>query len=120
VEDRGPIHADVIVITEMQEFFFGELSAVVGNDTIRDPETKNDVLDEIHDLLGADFSQGFRFDPLSKLIDRDEQVGKAPGAFLKGPRRSRPPHDEGPDNGDRLELLGWDVNLSSKILASPT
>jgi hypothetical protein len=38
---------------------------------------ENDVLDEIHDLLGADFSQGLRLDPLSKFIDRDEQVGQA-------------------------------------------
>jgi hypothetical protein len=51
---------------------------------------ENDVLDEIHDVLGADFSQGLRLDPLSKFIDRDEQVGQAPHAFLKGPRKSRP------------------------------
>jgi hypothetical protein len=72
VGDRGPVHADVIVITEIQEFFSGELSAVVGNDRVRNPEMKNDVLDEIHDLLRANFSQGLRLDPLSKFIDHDE------------------------------------------------
>jgi hypothetical protein len=33
---------------------------------------ENDVQDEIHGLLGANFSQGLRLDPLSKFIDRDE------------------------------------------------
>jgi hypothetical protein len=51
------------------------VSAVVSDDRVRDPETKNDVLDEIHDLLGANFSQGLHLDPLSKFIDRNEQVG---------------------------------------------
>jgi hypothetical protein len=35
---------------------------------------KNDVLDEIYSLHGANFSQGLRVDPLSKRIDHDEQV----------------------------------------------
>jgi hypothetical protein len=38
VGDCGPIHVDVIVITEIKEFFSGELSAIVGNDRLRDPE----------------------------------------------------------------------------------
>jgi hypothetical protein len=36
---------------------------------------ENDVLDEIHDLLGANFNQGLCLNPLSKFIDRNEQVG---------------------------------------------
>jgi hypothetical protein len=75
VGDRGPVHADVIVIIEIQDFFSGELSVVVSNDRVRDPKTKNDVLDEIYGLLGANFSHGLHLDPLSKLIDRDKQVG---------------------------------------------
>jgi hypothetical protein len=38
-------------------------------------ETKNDVLDEIHRLLGADFSQGLLLDPFSEFVNHDEQVG---------------------------------------------
>jgi hypothetical protein len=75
VGDRGPVHTNVIVVTEIQEFFSGELSVVAGNDRVRDPEMKNDVLDEIYDLLGANFSQGLRLNPLGKFIDRDKQVG---------------------------------------------
>jgi hypothetical protein len=52
--------------------FSGELSAIIGNDRVRDPKTKNDVLDEIHGLLRADFCEGLHLGPLSKFIDHDE------------------------------------------------
>jgi hypothetical protein len=39
------------------------------------------------------------------------------GAFLKAPMGSNPPYGKGPCDGDSLELLGWRVDLSSKVLA---
>jgi hypothetical protein len=54
--DRGRVQTDVIVVIEIQEFFSGELSDIIGNDRVRDPKMKNDVLDEIYGLLGANFS----------------------------------------------------------------
>jgi hypothetical protein len=75
VGDRGLVHADVVIVTGIQKFFSGELSVVVGDDRVRDPEIENDVLDEIHNLLGANFSHEIRPDPLSKFIDHDDQVG---------------------------------------------
>jgi hypothetical protein len=51
VGNHSPIHVDVIVVTEIQKFFFGELSTIVGNDRVRDPKTKNDVLDKVHIFL---------------------------------------------------------------------
>jgi hypothetical protein len=74
VGDRNLVHADVIVVTEIQKFFSSELSDVDGNDRVRDLKTKNDVLDRIHCLLRADFSQELRLDPHSEFIDHDEQV----------------------------------------------
>jgi hypothetical protein len=56
VGDRSLVHVDVIVITGIQEFFSGELSAVVSDDRVRNPEIENDVLDEIHGSFGANFS----------------------------------------------------------------
>jgi hypothetical protein len=67
--DHGPVHADVIVIAKIQEPFSSEPSVVVGNDGVRDLEAKNDVLDEIYGLLGADFGQGLRLDALSKFVN---------------------------------------------------
>jgi hypothetical protein len=52
------------------------LSAVVDNDRIWDSELKNDVLDEIYNIPGADFGQGLHLDALSKLINHDKQVGQ--------------------------------------------
>jgi hypothetical protein len=57
VGNCGPVHTDVTAVTEIQDFFSGELSVVVGNDRVRNPETKNDVLDEIHDLPRANLVQ---------------------------------------------------------------
>jgi hypothetical protein len=64
-----------IVNVEVQEPFSCELSVMAGNDRIRDPKMKNDVSDEIYDLLGANFGQGLRIDLLSKFINNDKQVG---------------------------------------------
>jgi hypothetical protein len=56
VGDHSPVHSDVIIVTEIAEVFSGELSAVVGDDRVRDSKTKNGVLDENHGLLGANLS----------------------------------------------------------------
>jgi hypothetical protein len=73
VGNHGPVRTVVIVVIEIQDFFCCELSVVVSDDRVRDPEIENDVLDEIHGLLGANFGQGLCLDPLSKFIYRDEQ-----------------------------------------------
>jgi hypothetical protein len=59
VGDRNPVHADVIVVTEIQKFFSSELSDVDGNDRVRDLKTKNDVLDRIHCLLELILAKSF-------------------------------------------------------------
>jgi hypothetical protein len=90
VGDRGPGHADVIIDTEIQEFFSDELSVVVGNDRVRNPEIENDVLDEIHILLGAILSRGFGSTHLVNLSTTMSRWVKPSSTFLKGPRRSKP------------------------------
>jgi hypothetical protein len=118
--DCDPVHLDVVIIREIQEFFPRELSVVVGDNEVRDPEAENDVLDEIHCLLGASLSQGPRLDPLSELVDGDEQVGQALMHFLERPQEVQAPHGERPCNGDGLEILGRSVDLPHEVLASPT
>jgi hypothetical protein len=51
---------------------------------------KNDVLDEIHGFLRADFSQGFASTHLVNLSTATSRWVKPQGTFLKGLRRSRP------------------------------
>jgi hypothetical protein len=72
--DHSLVHINIIVITEIQESFFSELSVIVGNDRVRDTEAKNDIMDEIYGLLGANFGQVLRFNPFSKFVNCDEQV----------------------------------------------
>jgi hypothetical protein len=54
--DRDPVHPDVVIIIEIQELFPSELSASIIDDGVRDSKTENNVLDEIHYLLGANIS----------------------------------------------------------------
>jgi hypothetical protein len=79
---------------------------------------ENDVLDEIHGLLGADFIQGLRRDPHSKFIDHNEQVAQAPGRLLDASQEVQTSHIKRLGNGDHLEFLGQGVNLSSEVLSS--
>jgi hypothetical protein len=51
---------------------------------------ENVVLDEIHNLLGANFSQGFTSIHLVNISTMMSRWVKPLDAFLKGPRRSRP------------------------------
>ena len=80
----GLVHTDVVVVAEVQELFSGELRA------IPDPESMDDVGEERHRLLEPDAGQGSDLDPLGEFVDGDQKVREAPGAFCKGPTRSRP------------------------------
>jgi hypothetical protein len=44
-------------------------------------------------------------------------VGEAPERFFEGSKDIQAPHGKGPRDGDSLELLGWRVDLSCKVLA---
>jgi hypothetical protein len=50
----GPVHTDVVVLTEVQELPASELGAVVGDDGVRDPKAMDDVGEERHRLLVPD------------------------------------------------------------------
>jgi hypothetical protein len=50
----GPVHMDVVVLTEVQELLPSELRAIVGDDGVRDPKAMDDVCKEHHRLLGPD------------------------------------------------------------------
>jgi hypothetical protein len=50
----GPVHSDVVILTEVQELFAGELGAVVGDDGVRDPKAMDVVGEERHRLFGPD------------------------------------------------------------------
>jgi hypothetical protein len=77
---------------------------------------EDNVLDKAYRLFGANFGHEPHLNPLSKLVDRDKQVGKALECFFKGSKEVHAPHDKGPCDGDGLELLGQHVDLPRKVL----
>jgi hypothetical protein len=44
--DGHPVHADVVLVTELQELSVDKLGPVVGDDGIRYPESVDDVSEE--------------------------------------------------------------------------
>jgi hypothetical protein len=46
-----PIHVDMVIIAETEEFFTSELRAIVGDDGVWDLEAMNNVSKEEHRLL---------------------------------------------------------------------
>jgi hypothetical protein len=65
----GPIHVDVVVVTDAQELLTYELHVVVGDDDIRNPKVMSDVSEEQDGLFGADAADGSSLDPLGELVD---------------------------------------------------
>jgi hypothetical protein len=50
----GPVHPDVVVLSEVQELSVSELGAVVGDDGVWDSKAMDDVGEERHRLFGPD------------------------------------------------------------------
>jgi hypothetical protein len=98
----GLVHSDVVVLTEVQKLFSGELRAIVGDDGVRDPKAMDDVCEERHRLLGPDVGQGSDLDPLEEFVDGDQQVREAPGCLLQGTDEVQTPYGKRP--GDRYRL----------------
>ena len=75
-------HMDVVVIVEHQEFVAGGLRPIVGDDGVWNPEPMDDISEEQHRLLGFDWSDRTRLDPLGELVDRYQQMSIALGGLL--------------------------------------
>ena len=86
----GPVHTDVVVLAEVQELLPSELGAIVGEDGVWDPKrwmmlVKNATA--CSDLMLVRGRTSIHLENLSMATSRCE---KPPGAFCKGPTRSRP------------------------------
>jgi len=80
----------------------------------------DDICEEQHCLFSLDPCDGSDFDPLGELVDCDKQVGEAPRRFLQRPDQVEAPDSKRPGDGDRLQSLSGEMNLSSVELASLT
>jgi hypothetical protein len=64
VSNSGPVHTDVVVVAEVEEFLTREQGVVVGDDRVGYAKAIDDVGEERHRLLGADVGDGSSLDPL--------------------------------------------------------
>ena len=62
------------VLAEFLELFRGEVTAVVGDDAVGNPESAGDHLEEIDNCGGALICDRHCFDPLGEFIDGDKQM----------------------------------------------
>ena len=74
-----------MLIAEVQELFARELSAVVGDDDVGDPESVDDVGEEKDGLFGVDVGDGSSLHPLRELVDSNQQVGVPSFCLLHRP-----------------------------------
>ena len=73
VRHSRPVYAYVVAIAERQEFLARELSAIVGDDRIRDPKPEDNVSEVQNICLRLDLADGSSLDPLGELVDRYQQ-----------------------------------------------
>ena len=102
MNDGGPIHPDVLFITESKEFLAGELCAVVCDDGVRYSRAMDDVEEEQHSLLGFDHGDRPSLYPFCELVHDVKQVHVAPGRSFEGFDWITPPDHEQPCDRDRL------------------
>jgi hypothetical protein len=120
VGNNGPVHTDVVVVAEVDEFLPHELGVVVGDDRVGYVEAIDDVGEERDRLLGADVDDGSGLDPLRELVDRYEKGGEAPKRLSEWTHHVEVPDCEGSRDGDCLQRLRREVSLPGVELATFT
>ena len=107
------------VFAELHELSRSEVRAIVGDDTVRNPESARNHLEEVDHCGSASVRDRYGFDPFGKLIDGDEQMSvfamSGPGQWTN---HIEPPLGERPGYGDHVELRGWYVRPFRKPLTS--
>jgi hypothetical protein len=117
VGNSRPIHTDVVVVAEVEEFLPRKLGTVVGDDCVGYGEVIDDVGEERDRLLGADRDDGSGLDPVRELVDCYEKVAKALGRLSEWAHHVEVPDGERPRDGDCLQCLRQEMSLSGVELA---
>jgi hypothetical protein len=86
----GLVHPDVVVLAEVQELLASELGAVVGDDGVRDPKRWMMLVKNATACSDLMLFRGRTSIHLENLSIATSRCVKPPGAFCKGPTRSRP------------------------------
>jgi hypothetical protein len=85
----GPVHTDVVVFAEVQELLPSELRAIVGDDGVWDPKAMMIFVKNATACSDPMLVKGRTSIHLENLSMATSMCLKPPGAFCKGPTRSR-------------------------------
>jgi hypothetical protein len=110
VSNSRPVHTDVVVIAEVEEFLHRELGAIIGDDRVGYAESIDDFSEEQDRLLGADIDNGLGLDPLRELVHSYEKVGEAPRRLTVRSHHVEVPDCKGPHDGVCLQCLRQEVS----------
>ena len=94
-----------------------ELRAVVGDDTVGDPEATHETLDELDRRTSWDGADGFHLCPLGELVDGDIEVAVAPRRSREQAQDIQALDCEGPRVRDGLQALSWLMDMLGMELA---
>ena len=102
----GPVDADVIFITKLEELLPGELHVIVRDNGVRYSKAMDNIKEEQHGFLELDHGDRLSLYLLCKLVYGDKQVSIALGRSFERSHQIEPPDHKWPHDGDRLECLG--------------
>ena len=71
---RGVVEPDALILTEVLEFFGGEICSVVGDDAVRYAKAENDGPDKVDSRGSCCICDQDRFYPLCELVYGHQKV----------------------------------------------
>ena len=99
----------------------GEVTAVISDDAVRNPESAGDHFLEVDSRSGFLIRDRHCFDPLGEFIDSDKQMSvPSRRRGWQWSNHIESPLGKRPSDGDHVELRSWRVRLRRESLASFT
>jgi hypothetical protein len=120
MRDRGIINLDPCIFAKVFELPCSKLCSIVDDYIIVDAKPIHDLMDEFHWLGCCYRSHQLFFDPFGELVHCYEDVCETSFDFSKWIYQIQPPCRKWPGDWYGLQLTGWDMFLTSEILATFT
>jgi hypothetical protein len=117
VHHRGKAKLSADVLTILLEEPTCELGPVVRDDTVGDPKSADNRLEESNGCALGDVYHWGSFWPLGELVDGDEQESVPTDDPGKWSKDIHPPQGEWPRGWNHLQRLRWCVYLLCMELA---
>jgi hypothetical protein len=108
------------MFAKVSELPHSELDSIVSNYVIRDAELIHGLFDKFHCLGYCYRCFWLRFDAFGELVHCYEDMCESTIDFFEGTYQIPPPCRKGPGDQYGLQLIGRNVFVASKILATFT